>query len=186
MDVSNSEKLILLMLSEIYQKLGVDGEIDPKFIQSAINSDNLWGIDWKYSGIPRSGSQNDTPPIVTKVVDILDMWSFIEDSYKELSTEDKAALSAEIGPLGDNPSFQGFDGNNESEYLSVLSFLVTDLDRFSSFKGRENLNSHSQTIELYDRMLSVFLPMRKSLCDVLLHVEQLSQILSARVHPSSR
>ena len=44
MKISDGEKLIILMLSELYEKLGVDGEIEPDFIKSAIFSDQLGGI----------------------------------------------------------------------------------------------------------------------------------------------
>jgi uncharacterized protein len=36
MQLSNGEKLILFMLTEIYQQLGVRGEVDPKFVKQAI------------------------------------------------------------------------------------------------------------------------------------------------------
>jgi len=39
--LSDGEKLILLMLSEIYEKTGIEGEIEPEFIQSAIFGDHL-------------------------------------------------------------------------------------------------------------------------------------------------
>ena len=71
MKISDGEKLIILMLSELYEKLGVDGEIEPDFIKSAIFSDQLWGIKWKYSGIPFEESED--RQIVKEVVDILDM-----------------------------------------------------------------------------------------------------------------
>jgi len=44
MELSNAERLVLIMLSDLYKKLGVKGEIDPDFVQSAIFSSNLWGF----------------------------------------------------------------------------------------------------------------------------------------------
>jgi uncharacterized protein len=52
MKLTDDEKLILLMLSEIYEKLDVYGETDPKFVRSTILDDMLWGLTWRYSGIP--------------------------------------------------------------------------------------------------------------------------------------
>ena len=52
MTLTDGEKLILLMLTDIYDKLGVQGEIDPQFVRSAIFDNMLWGLSWKYSGIP--------------------------------------------------------------------------------------------------------------------------------------
>ena len=53
MKLTNPEKLILIMLSEIYKKLDIQDGIDPKFVESAIYSDNTWGFEWKYSDWPK-------------------------------------------------------------------------------------------------------------------------------------
>jgi hypothetical protein len=160
MKLTDGEKLIVLMLAELYEKLEVDGEIEPDFIKSAIFNDHLWGIPWKYSGIPFERS--DDPPVVREVVDILDMWSFIEHAYSELTVDQKAKLAKEASPFGDNPRFQGFDGNNESEYMSTAMFLVDELERFQEFQGR-SFNCHHPSIDSHRRMLSVFEPIRATL-----------------------
>ena len=106
MKITDGEKLILLMLSEIYEKMGIDGEIEPEFIKSAVFSDNLWSVPWKYSGIPFEDQE--TPEIVKKVVNILDMWSFIESSYISLSEAEKKKLEQDADPFGKDPKFNGF------------------------------------------------------------------------------
>lgn len=65
MKVTDGEKLILLMLSELYDKVGVEGEIEPDFIRSAIFNDKTWSIPWKYPGIPFE--QQETPQVVNEV-----------------------------------------------------------------------------------------------------------------------
>ena len=52
MKLTDGEKLIILMLTELYEKLQIDGETDPDFLRAAIFHDHLCGIRWKYSGIP--------------------------------------------------------------------------------------------------------------------------------------
>lgn len=183
MQLSDGEKLIILMLSELYEKLGVKGEIEPDFIRSAIFGNQLWGLKWKYSGIPFG--ESDDPDIVKEVVDILDMWSFIEYAYESLTPEQKAQLEIEAAPFGKNPKFRGFDGNNESEYMAVAMFLVNDLDRFQEFKGRD-FNSHMQSIDIYNRMLEVFEPIRNNLTNQPMSIEDLTTILKASIHPSRR
>ena len=42
MKLTGSEKLILIMLSKIHEQLDIRSDIDPKFVQSAINSGNSW------------------------------------------------------------------------------------------------------------------------------------------------
>lgn len=183
MKLSDGEKLILLMLSELYDKLGIKGEIEPDFIRSAIFSNNTWSLPWKYSGIPFD--EQETPEIVKEVLDILDMWSFIERSYEELSDEEKEYVKKEAAPFGDNPTFPGFDGNNESSHMGIATFLVNDLDRFQEYKGRY-FNSHCPSIDSYKRMLSVFEPMRRKLHFKPLSAENLVEILRERIHPENR
>lgn len=183
MRISDGEKLILLMLSELYDQLKIDGEIEPDFIRSAIFSNNIWAIPWKYSGIPFEDQED--PEIVKEVLDILDMWSFIEYSYGQLSEDDKAYLENEAAPFGKDPKFPGFDGNNESSYMGIASFIVNDLDRFEEFKGR-NFNSHCPSLDGHERMFSVFKEIRKNMNFGPLSVDELARILKERIHPSRR
>jgi len=171
--MKDSEKLILLMLSEIYENLEIDSsEVNPGFIKSAIFTDNTWGITWEYSMI----LSEETPVEVKDVVDILDMWDFIEESYQNLSNKEKIELKNKSEVWGEKPKFDGFDGNNESKYKSIADFLINDLNRFQIFKGRY-LNSHTRTIERYKRMFLTFDHMRKGLVSRLLSVNQLVEIL---------
>jgi len=183
MNITDGEKLILLMLSELYEQLDIEGEINPEFIKSAIYSQNLWGIPWKYSGIPFENQES--PPLVKEVVDILDMWSFIEYAYRELSDKEKEALEEDVQPFGKDPKFKGFDGNNESEHMNVASFLINDLERFQEFKGR-GLNAHMPTLETHRRMLSVFESIRSTLISGPMSLEQLSAVLREKIHPEHR
>lgn len=183
MKLTDGEKLIILMLTELYEKLQVEGETAPDFLRSAIFNDHLWAIRWKYSGIPFEPAED--PPIVREVVDILDMWSFIESGYAALNKSEREALAKDASPFGDNPRFQGFDGNNESEYMSTAMFLVNQLERFQEFKGR-SFNCHHPSLDAHRRMLAIFEPIRVSLTRAPFSVEQLTKILAERTHPSQR
>jgi len=183
MKITDGEKLILLMLTEIYQKLNIDGEIDPEFLQSALFTDNLWGIPWRFNGIPFD--KTETPPVVKEVVDILDMWMFIERSFEELTADEKVKVETEADPFGKDPKFRGFDGNNESKHVSAALFLIKDLGRFTEFRDRD-LNAHMSTIERHQRMLSVFLPVRAQLDGRLMTADELIRVLNEKVYPESR
>lgn len=183
MKITDGEKLILLMLSELYDSLEIKGEVEPDFIRSAIFSDKTWSIPWKYSGIPFENQE--TPEIVKEVLDILDMWSFIEYSYGELSDEEKSIVEKEADPFGKDPQFRGFDGNNETDYMSTTSFIVNQLDRFEEFKGR-GFNSHCPSVDVYNRMLAVFEIMRRDSYLEVLSAEQLVTILNEKIHPENR
>lgn len=95
------------------------------------------------------------------VADVLDMWSFMEEAYEGLTAAQRKRLVEEIGPWAKTVSLLGFDGNNESSQMSIASFLVNQMDRFTRFKGRD-LNSHSPTYGRYSCMLTLFEPMRRT------------------------
>lgn len=175
MQISDGEKLIILMLTEIYEKLQVDGEFDPEFIRSAIFHDETWGIPWKYSGIP-FGEQG-TPPLVNEVLDILDMWRLIEDSHKKLPPDGQALLMEKVHNFAVPPSFPGFDGNHEAEYVGTAHFIVDRLERFEEFKGRIP-NTHSRIVDRYRKMIAELNTLRKTKNEYgLLSVDDIAKLL---------
>jgi uncharacterized protein YfbU (UPF0304 family) len=174
--LTDAEKLILIMLSNIQQHLKIEGGVDPKFVQSAINSGNTWALKWEYPGI--FGVTETPREVVEEVVDVLEMWSFLESSYERLSDRDKTLVETDAG----NVRFRGFDGNNEGDHMSAARFFVDHLERFQEFRGRD-LNSHTHSIDRYRRMLKVFKPLRPLLFDGLFAAEHVIAILSASAHP---
>lgn len=176
MELSEGEKLILIMLSEIHEKLKIDDGIDPKLVRDAIYGEYTWALAWQYPGLV-GGGENKTPPVVSKVLDILEMWELLEHSYNQLQSADKAKVKADTTPSGYDVRFRGFDGNNETEYMATAGVLINHLDRFSIFKGRD-LNSHMPSLETYGRMLEVFLPIRRSHSLGMLNAEQIIEILN--------
>ena len=183
MKITDGEKLIILMLSEIYENLEIKGEVEPEFIKSAIFRDHIWSIPWRYSGIPFENQE--PPPVVDHVIDILSMWDFIEYSYEELPNEEKERLNEDANLRGASPVFRGFDGNNETKYMSVASFLVNDLDRFERFRGR-SMNSHMPSLEIYWRMFSAYDLVRDRLFAEPIPRSDLADILNERIHPENR
>jgi uncharacterized protein len=181
MKLSDGEKLILVMLSEIHQKLKIENGVDSELVQSAIFSGNLWGLKWELTGIFHDSEP--TPEMVAEVVDILDMWSFIERADQGLSPDDKARVEKEAAPFGTHVKFAGFDGNGEAAYISIARFLVDELGRFREFEERE-LNSHLPlSLDGYRRMLVIFKPLRTS-SD--LTATEIIQILKERIRPENR
>jgi uncharacterized protein YfbU (UPF0304 family) len=167
--LKNSEKLMTWMLSEILKhqiearKDQRDAKYDMKsvdLIRDAIVGGHFWALTWELTGVLHN--HVDDPKKVHTVVDILDMWSFIEEAYAGFDDEGKQRIEAEVGITGKDPRFLGFDGNSETEYMSIGQFLVDRLGRFECFKGRD-FNSHFPTIDQYRRMADAFEPIRKSL-----------------------
>jgi uncharacterized protein len=181
--LDNGEKLITMMLCELFKSLKVKSEIDPAFLEEVIYGGHYWALGWKYSGL--FDSYEDSPTVVTEVVDILDMWSFLECGFEALSKKDKDKAAVDAAPFGKHVVFGGFDGNGEAEYIGVAKCLINKLDRFTEFKGRD-LNAHMPTIEMHRRMLSVFEPIRPNLIGRDLNVAEIIQILQAMLHPGKR
>lgn len=174
--LSDGEKLILLALKDLFQHAKVDSDTDLEFISQVIYGGHYWAPRWKLTGVFHNHA--DDLGNVKFVVDVLDMWSFIESAHKKLTAKDKARLEAEADSMGKHVKFRGFDGNNEADYLSIARFFIQDMGRFAQFK-RHELNSHMPTVAAYRRMLSVFEPIRQHLLGTELSVDQLIEILQA-------
>jgi uncharacterized protein YfbU (UPF0304 family) len=152
---TNPEKLMMWMLSEIMK-----GQKNYELIQEAIYGGHFWALDWELTGIMHN--HVDSKKAVSLVVDTLEMWSFIESAYAGFSVADKKRIATEVGPLGKDPKFFGFDGNYEGEYLGIARFLVEKMRRFEPFKGRD-FNSHVPVLDRYRVMTAAFEPMRVGL-----------------------
>ncbi|MDP6709536.1 MAG: YfbU family protein [Alphaproteobacteria bacterium] len=180
-EISDGEKLLLMMLSEVHRHLGIEDGLEPDFIERAITGGHHWAMAWKYPGIFHRMA-DDVPPI-REVVEILTMWSLIETAYDKLSQKNKDLVETEAAPFGEHVFFRGFDGSLEVDHLRVAQVLIDDLDRFEAFKGR-GLNSHAPTVEVYRRMLVPFREMRQGLAGIGLNMSQIIALLKAMVHPS--
>ena len=180
--LSDGEKLILLTLRDLFKQLKLkDGEMDLDFVAETIFGGHSWGLEWQYSGIFHG--HEDAEAVVSEVVGVLDMWSFLESGYEKLSKKDKARVAAEAEPLGKHVKFSGFDGNNESEHMGVARFMIEQLERFTCFKGRD-LNSHMPSIDTYRRMVAAFEPIRRTLTGRALNADEIIGLLKAWLHPS--
>lgn len=181
--LSDGEKLMIIMIGELFKHLKLKSDIDPTFLEEVIYGGHYWALNWAYSGLFHGHEDSDA--VVSYVVDVLDMWSFLERGFNALSREDQKRVATESEPFGKHVSFSGFDGNGEAEYIGVARVLINQLDRFTEFKGRE-LNSHMPSLDMYRRMLSVFEPLRKNLVGRDLDAGEIIQILQTMPHPSRR
>jgi uncharacterized protein YfbU (UPF0304 family) len=154
MRLSNPEKLILLMLSDVCDKLAIN-EYDTGLIKTAIYTDNSWALDWEFGDIIGSDHE-DAPQEVSDVVCYLDMWDAMEESFSSYDQHELNIFWSEMGSKIANLKFPGFDGGSESKFLSISSMLINRMGRFSRFMGRD-LNSHYPTTDGYSKMFSVFI-----------------------------
>ncbi len=172
--ISDGEKLILGMLKDMLEPKKERRELDPEFISNAILGGHLWALKWKYSGIFHDYIDNEQT--LDDVLNILDMWSFIEEGFADFSQEEKKKFQNET--KFSEAKFLGFDGNNESEHMGIARFLVMDMGRFSKFKGRD-FNSHCPMLQGYLKMYKSFDLTRASLigrklsCDEIINLYKL-------------
>jgi uncharacterized protein len=180
---SDGEKLLAMMMRDLYKHLKVtSAEIDPDLVGEILWGGHYWAFPWVFQGLFHGHADN--PATLTYVVDVLDMWSFLEQGFEQLSDKDKALVHREAEPFGKHVKFPGFDGNNEGEHLGVAMFLIEKLDRFTSFKDRD-LNSHFPTEDTYRRMLTVFEPIRAQTMGRELNAGELIKVLKAKARPKS-
>jgi hypothetical protein len=92
MKLTDGEKLIVLMLSEVHEKLGIKDGIDSKFVREALYSGNAWAINHRYSGILREQTGDD---VVSEVFDILQLWFHLEEAYTRRKARRRCTDGAE-------------------------------------------------------------------------------------------
>ncbi|WP_314915148.1 YfbU family protein [Acinetobacter harbinensis] len=107
------------------------------------------------------------------VLDILDLYRALEDLKRK--TKDDRLLKHFYG------KFNGFDGNNESEYLSFTRFLIEVQGKFQEQKQyyyeNDHLNSHCPMLDKYERMLATI--KEKDIAIWQMNVEQALSILDS-------
>ena len=184
MTFTSAEKLQIAMLRDL-GKPPKERELDFDFIGDAVNSNDIWAVDWKYSGLQLKVP---TPPEVRLVCDILDMWDRLEQDFAKLSPVERARVQTQSYSSGP-PHFEGFDGNNETDLMHIAGLLVNELGRWSRFKGR-GLNSHMPSIETYNRLLAVWRPILdrkvKQLGNYQFTADEIIAILREHIHPTHR
>ena len=176
MNLSEGERLILVMLCDIHKALNLKGAIDPDALKPLL-------LEAEHNGLTRaangaSGDHRDHTAVASEVSEILDMWSAVERGYKHLSVEEKRVVEAEAGPLGRGVRFSGFDVDSEVEYRDAAHHLVEVTGLFDRFQGR-NLDAHMPALAGYRRMLRIYGPMRSVSGDRRLDVQQIIALSNA-------
>lgn len=185
MKLSDGEKLILLMLADIYESTGVksDSDIDPNFVRQAIYSGHLWGLSQKYYGIFHEDTSEE---VASEAASIMSMWQMLEDRFKTLTAEEKERLEREADPFGKHVRFTGFDGNDGRGHYGAARFYVEQMGLFQDFADRD-LNSHAPLLEGDLRMLAKYNEIiRCGDTFGVLKVDDMIEILKARFHPENR
>jgi hypothetical protein len=164
------ERLILANQYAILEKLSEDEDDAKHYAQMRTIVQD--GLTLEYGDL-YSGFEKEelTEQQCNEVIDILDMYRHITDSYEALA--DKEGLTAS------GVRFPGFDGNDhlESRYAAYVE-LHLDQRKWSELQDRKgNLNSHRQMLEKYRLMLAIHKKLKR---DSDLSKTQIDQLLYAR------
>lgn len=145
MRLSKKDRLILFNQYEILKNLNPDEKKYYEIKQDIIEQ----GFVYDYNELD-SFLWEETPTSVSEFVyEVLQMYRCIRDSYYNYDEEDKK----EFEKL--DPKFQGFDGNEESEYYTYACFLLEKLDKYEeSYEGGKiETNSHRNMVDEYKAMI---------------------------------
>lgn len=162
-ELTDKERLFLANQHEILGHLNTDNS-DYHFKLAEQLRD---GHEWLYSQSFDYFSENLPSEDTDLVLDILQVYELIGDTYSRLS--DKSGISAT------QVKFPGFDGNNESEFMSFVDALEKD-NRYVDVIQAGNRNSHSAKVHVYERMIAKWQELGKPYT---LTKEQLIEILEA-------
>lgn len=171
MPFSNNEKLIIAMLADLYRPPN-ERQLDPELIEQAVLEGHEWALSYAYQGL--FAYEDDTPEDVQLVHDVLDAWERIELGYEALDAQAKGRVDQ---ALGYKPRYDGWDGNNETEYMGIVQMLITRLDRHTYFADRADLNSHMPTLHQKRRLVERFRAIRPQVANHDLTESQIIHVL---------
>jgi len=113
------------------------------------------GYELHYSWLIEHLSDGLTSDECNFVLEVLDMYSALHFSYKQLKDSPKL--------IDISVKFPGFDGNNETMFMAYTKYFIEDLGRFNEIKETSNgyYNSHSRMIPKYKKMLEIWKDIKK-------------------------
>lgn len=184
MDLTEAEKLSLLMLADIHEALGIHtgNEIDSTFVREAIQSGNAWALSQRYGGYAYARHDHSKSE-VDHVYEVLAMWRDLEESAAQLDAQERKRVEEENhGPL----RIRGFDGHEDQ--LGIVQFIIRQMDGFESLKGRADIDCHFPVEATYARMLAAYKPIRDRIArerpgDSFLTADGILEVLKARRYP---
>lgn len=143
--LSKHQRLVLTNQFLILEKLYPDESDYYSRHRQAIQEGYELHYDWIYENLPEGISKAECQ----QILNILDMYRAIHFSSTKF----------EVDEISDHPwlEFRGFDGNEETSYMSYVRYFILDLGRYEELKYNQefpNFNSHMPTIDKYNRMNS--------------------------------
>lgn len=130
------------------------------------------GYELHYSDLDNFIAEPMSEEQCREVLDVLSMFEALQDAYKKLKGKDKDGIDK------NRIVFAGYDGNNESELMGYVAYLVEQDNRFTHIVKRGKYNSHLPAAARYREMLERFRPIRAQNELDYLTREQIIEIIS--------
>jgi uncharacterized protein YfbU (UPF0304 family) len=174
--LSRIERIILANQMQILQAVGPKGERD--YFAHAEEALRM-GYEYEYDDLFQSVyAEGLTEDECREVWDTLAMHDWLRTSCEKLA--DKTDIDEY------DLSFHGYDGNNETLFMTYLEYVVEKKNRFVDLVKNREFNSHSQVRDAYQRMLRKFDQITSGRRGQLLTKREIQEIVYERVHPENR
>lgn len=148
MQLSEGERLILVMLADITKALGLNGSVDPDLVRRLVSGGDCWALKRLYPSIFSDPGPSDV--VVAETGNILWMWHVIETSLDRLPRAQREQTERWTWTR-----FKGFDTSDEA-HLRIASTMVNDLGELSRFRGRALHCSVPGSLSRYRAMYAQF------------------------------
>ncbi len=145
MELDLKDRLILYNQYEILKGINAEECEEYELMQNIVVN----GFKYNYSELIE-GFYDETPELISEFVfDVLQMYRVLNNSYEELSLEEKQQINK------NDITYGGFDGNEEGSYYTYANFVLEDLGRYEEIynNGKVELNSHRNMLNKYTRMV---------------------------------
>ncbi len=146
MKLTEKDRLILFNQLEILKHLNPDDSDRYDVDQTIL----LYGYKYHYDELIEGFAEELDESISQYVFDVFQMYRSLNNSYDELSREEKSEIDLK------DIKFQGYDGNEEIDHYTYARFVLEELKRYDEIydNGKVKFNSHRNMLNKYDRMLN--------------------------------
>lgn len=149
MKLSKFERLLLINQYDILKVIDPDNskeyDLNREVLMQGYEQHYDELVTWLMEDFPEGKSE--------EVISILQMYRSLNFSYQNLDGEEKQKIEVE------KLKFKGFDGNNETSYMTYARFFMHDMDRYKELWDNEkypDYNTHWPVLGMYRKMLSVW------------------------------
>lgn len=166
MELSQVERVMLANQYKILSLLDPSGAEEYDKVREALEN----GYESVYSEALSRGAYDEqlSPDESRLVIHAMDLYWAMQRSYDRLEDEDKAEIREE------ELDFPGFDGNNETKFVTYSQFVVEKEGRFTDLRFEKDqgsgtispalldrYNSHVPMVEIYRKRAEYWYPMGK-------------------------